>query len=303
MIAAEIIGQVTAAGGQITADGTDLVLTAPRPLPTDLLDSLKAHKPDILAAIAPPDPLPPLSDAAESRRQKVLAMLARDGTRYAVLVEDPNTDPVVMAMATPGRDVRRTHPQGPVRPVRGAGRHEGVGADPPRRSPTRRLRGRGGHHAGRVPLAAVARGPGRHRGGRHPSQYPQGLRRELRRGDPGRGGSRASRPGRSRELRDHPRRSALVVPGQRQRRQAGRGPQVPDPQPPRDLRARCPPNRRAELPPGFVVGAPDAARSRPIKPRRIPPRRLRRASTGPEGAEEDDSRGANGPRDLGREPG
>jgi N6-adenosine-specific RNA methylase IME4 len=30
-----------------------------------------------------------------------------------------------------------------------------------------------------------------------------------------------------RELRDHPRRSALVVPGQRQRRQAGCGPQVP----------------------------------------------------------------------------
>ena len=55
MIAAEIIGQVLHAGGQIVADGADLVLTAPRPLPADLLDRLKAHKPDILAALAHPD--------------------------------------------------------------------------------------------------------------------------------------------------------------------------------------------------------------------------------------------------------
>ena len=33
MIAAEIIGQVLAAGGQIAVDGSDLVLSAPRPLP------------------------------------------------------------------------------------------------------------------------------------------------------------------------------------------------------------------------------------------------------------------------------
>ncbi|MGH8562684.1 MAG: hypothetical protein ACREXW_00830 [Gammaproteobacteria bacterium] len=49
------------------------------------------------AALAPP----PLSPAAESRRQRVLALLARNGGQYAVLVEDPNTDPVIMALATP----------------------------------------------------------------------------------------------------------------------------------------------------------------------------------------------------------
>jgi hypothetical protein len=38
---------------------------------------------------------------AEARRRKVLAMLARDGMRYAVLVEDPTTDPVAMHVATP----------------------------------------------------------------------------------------------------------------------------------------------------------------------------------------------------------
>jgi hypothetical protein len=47
------------------------------------------------------DPLPPLPRAAEARQQKVLAMLGRAGGRYAILVEDPNTDPVVMALTTP----------------------------------------------------------------------------------------------------------------------------------------------------------------------------------------------------------
>ena len=40
------------------------------------------------------------SRATPSRRRKVLAMLARDGVRYAVLVDNPNTNPVVMALAT-----------------------------------------------------------------------------------------------------------------------------------------------------------------------------------------------------------
>ena len=67
MIAADLIGQVVAAGGQIRSDGTGLVLTAASPLPADLLADLKAHKP------------------AEARRQKVLAMLAR--SRGALLRE------------------------------------------------------------------------------------------------------------------------------------------------------------------------------------------------------------------------
>jgi hypothetical protein len=100
MMAAEIIGQVLDAGGQIVADGADLALTAPRPLPADLLDKLKANKLAILVALAHPAPLPPLRPAAQARRRRVLA-LARDGRQYAVLVEDPNTDPVVAAVATP----------------------------------------------------------------------------------------------------------------------------------------------------------------------------------------------------------
>jgi len=64
MIAAEIIGQVLDAGGQISVDGADLALTAPRPLPADLLDSIKAHKPALLEALAHPDPRTSLSAAA-----------------------------------------------------------------------------------------------------------------------------------------------------------------------------------------------------------------------------------------------
>jgi hypothetical protein len=135
MSAAELIDQVLEAGGQIAADGSDLVLSAPRPLPPALLDQLKLHKPDIVKAlgspsapkrrgldgygtppgVAPlgdtvmarqvragqPDPLPPLTPAQEARRQRVLAIQARDRTHYAVLVEHPNTDPVIMALATP----------------------------------------------------------------------------------------------------------------------------------------------------------------------------------------------------------
>jgi hypothetical protein len=100
MSAAQIIGQVVDAGGQIAADGADLVLTAQRPLPPALLDQIKAHKPELLAALARPDSLPPLPPAAEARRRKVLA-LARDGKQYTILVEDPSTDPVIAVLATP----------------------------------------------------------------------------------------------------------------------------------------------------------------------------------------------------------
>jgi hypothetical protein len=93
---AEIIAQVLDAGGHIAVDGTDLVLTAPRPLPDDLLAQIREHKRSILDALAGPDPLSP----AAERRRKVLAM-ARDGKQYAIVVDDPSTDPVAMTLATP----------------------------------------------------------------------------------------------------------------------------------------------------------------------------------------------------------
>ena len=53
--------------------------------------------PQKLAADVLPDP------AAKARRQRVLAMLAeRPGTRYAVVVDNPDTDPVIVTLAIRG---------------------------------------------------------------------------------------------------------------------------------------------------------------------------------------------------------
>ena len=65
---------------------------------------IRDDKPGIVAALrqaanddTPPDP------AAEARRQRVLAMLAeRPGIRYAVVVDDPDTDPVTVALGIRG---------------------------------------------------------------------------------------------------------------------------------------------------------------------------------------------------------
>ena len=55
------------------------------------------------AALAPHKPAIMLELAREGRRAKVLAMLAeRPGTKYALLVEDATTDPVVATVAIRG---------------------------------------------------------------------------------------------------------------------------------------------------------------------------------------------------------
>jgi hypothetical protein len=54
MSAAALIDLVLNAGGEIRADGLDLVLNAPRSLPDDLLEQLKLHKPDIVKALGQP---------------------------------------------------------------------------------------------------------------------------------------------------------------------------------------------------------------------------------------------------------
>ena len=64
---------------------------------TDLVQGLPQPKEAARQSPAAPPRDTPLSPAAEARRRKVLTMLARDGKRYAVYVDDPNTDPVVMA--------------------------------------------------------------------------------------------------------------------------------------------------------------------------------------------------------------
>ena len=95
-----LIEQCRRLGVRLWVEGGALAYDAPKGAMTSkLAAALKADKPAILAALAHPDPLSPLTPAAEARRPKVLA-LARDEKRYAVYVEDPNTDPAVMALAT-----------------------------------------------------------------------------------------------------------------------------------------------------------------------------------------------------------
>jgi hypothetical protein len=82
----ELIVACRQQGITMAADGEDLRVEGPdEALTADLLDRLKAHKAELLTAIAHRDLLPPLPPAAEARRRKVLALLARDGTRYAAL--------------------------------------------------------------------------------------------------------------------------------------------------------------------------------------------------------------------------
>lgn len=69
------------------------------------LPIIRENKPGIVAALQETVNDDALSEpAAEGRRQKVLEML-RDtpGIRYAVMVDDPDTDPVIMALGI--RDV------------------------------------------------------------------------------------------------------------------------------------------------------------------------------------------------------
>ncbi len=81
------------AAGTIKATGNGNAVNRWLPL-------IREHKPGILVALqeAANDPLP--DPAAEVRRQRVLAMLAeRPGIKYAVVVDNPDTDPVILALA------------------------------------------------------------------------------------------------------------------------------------------------------------------------------------------------------------
>jgi len=53
MNAADIIHEVTRHGCNITVQDDTLKLSAPRPLPADLMDELRQHKPEVIAELAP----------------------------------------------------------------------------------------------------------------------------------------------------------------------------------------------------------------------------------------------------------
>ena len=53
MNAAELLAEVTQRGGRLLPNGDRLRVEAPEPLPDDLLDRLRAHKPELLALLDP----------------------------------------------------------------------------------------------------------------------------------------------------------------------------------------------------------------------------------------------------------
>jgi len=94
MGAPDLLARLSALGLRLAREG-EAIRAAPRSALTDeARDLIRTHKAELLAALTNEgDPLP--DPAAESRRQRVLAMLAeRPGVRYAVVVDDPDTDPV-----------------------------------------------------------------------------------------------------------------------------------------------------------------------------------------------------------------
>ena len=86
----------------VTADVTPDVTPKPAPmLACTPVTSVTAQNDDA-AGTATSEPLP--DSAAEARRQSVLAMLAeRPSIRYAVVVDDPDTDPVIVALGIRGQ--------------------------------------------------------------------------------------------------------------------------------------------------------------------------------------------------------
>ncbi len=104
MSAPDVLARLSVLGVRLTREG-EAIRAAPRSALTDEARALiRAHKAEILVALREPadDPLP---DAAmEARRQRVLAMLAqRPGIRYAVVVDNPDTDPVIVALGIRGQ--------------------------------------------------------------------------------------------------------------------------------------------------------------------------------------------------------
>ncbi len=87
----------------MTVNGDDLHLSAPQPLPADLVDQIRKHKMELLhylnkdaANTDDPD-----ADAAETRRQTILGMLKENpGITYAITSDtEIEADAVIITLA------------------------------------------------------------------------------------------------------------------------------------------------------------------------------------------------------------
>jgi hypothetical protein len=106
MSVADLIRAIHWHGGHVTVDGDDLHLSAPQPLPADLVDQIRKHKMELLHYLnkdaANTDDSD--ADAAETRRQMVLAMLKENpGITYAI-TNDTEIEAVAVIITLAIRD-------------------------------------------------------------------------------------------------------------------------------------------------------------------------------------------------------
>ncbi len=91
----------------MTVDGDDLHLSAPQPLPADLVDQIRKHKMELLHYLNKDAANIPDDVAAEARRQTVLAMLEKNpGITYAIISDtESETDAVIVTLAIRGKAI------------------------------------------------------------------------------------------------------------------------------------------------------------------------------------------------------
>lgn len=98
MGAPDIIIELRRAGCSIRADGEYLDISPAENVPSDMLQQLKQHKRQILAALE-------LEQQSEARRKKVLTMLAADTGLQRAVHADMHSDPDNVILAIAIRDV------------------------------------------------------------------------------------------------------------------------------------------------------------------------------------------------------
>lgn len=122
MNAPHILAKLKVAGVRVSRRGDNLLAEPKAAVTEPLLVLMRAHKGELLAALTDqPQNVPTAASTiatdepgdlgagvvtpeAEARRERVLAMLAeRPGIKYAVVVDNPNADPVIVALGIRGQ--------------------------------------------------------------------------------------------------------------------------------------------------------------------------------------------------------
>jgi hypothetical protein len=102
MTPAALLSQIQQHGGKMVLDGGDLALTAPQPLPTDLVQELRLHKAELVAYL---NTEAANTDPAERRRYDVLAMLEGNPEITHAFVSDEEAEANYVILTVGIRDI------------------------------------------------------------------------------------------------------------------------------------------------------------------------------------------------------